>query len=283
MAVRFIVDSASDILPEEAKALGIIHLPIRVMFGETEYADAVNLTHAEFYEKLAQSDTVPSTSQVTPADYMDVYEQVVEAGDTAVVITLSSGLSGTYQNAVMAAAEYEDKIFVVDSLNATIGQRLVVMKGLEYAKAGLSAAEIKERLDEDKLRIRLIAVIDTLDYLKKGGRISNTVAFVGGLLSIKPLISVVDGKIEVVGKARGTKQAYHQLNDFVEKHGGVNIKEPFAFVYSGDTYENVKKYLADNPQILEGWDGEEYPIYSLGCTIGTHIGPGALGITFFEE
>lgn len=282
MAVKFIVDSASDILPEEAKALGIIHLPIRVMFGETEYADAVDLTHEEFYEKLAQSETVPSTSQVTPADYMDVYEQVIADGDTAVVITLSSGLSGTYQNAVMAASEYEDKIFVVDSLNATIGQRLVVMKGLEYAKAGLSAAEIKERLDKDKLRIRLIAVIDTLDYLKKGGRISSTAAFVGGLLSIKPLISVVDGKIEVVGKARGTKQAYNQLNEFIEKHGGVNTKEPFAFVYSGNTYENVKKYLADNPQILADWDGEAQ-ICSLGCTIGTHIGSGALGISFFEE
>lgn len=282
MAVKFIVDSASDILPEEAKALGIIHLPIRVMFGEQEYADAVDLTHEEFYEKLAQSETVPSTSQVTPADYMDVYEQVVAGGDTAVVITLSSGLSGTYQNAVMAASEYEGKVFVVDSLNATIGQRLVVMKGLEYAKAGLSAAEIKERLDEDKLRIRLIAVIDTLDYLKKGGRISSTVAFVGGLLSIKPLISVVDGKIEVVGKARGTKQAYNQLNEFIEKHGGVNTKEPFAFVYSGNTYENVKKYLADNPELLADWDGETQ-ICSLGCTIGTHIGSGALGISFFEE
>ena len=131
MAVRFIIDSASDILPEEAKALGMIHIPIRVLFGEQEYADAVNLTHAELYEKLAQTENLPSTSQVTPADYMDVYEKVVADGDTAVVITLSSGLSGTYQNAVMAAAEYEDKIFVVDSLNATIGERLVVMKGLE--------------------------------------------------------------------------------------------------------------------------------------------------------
>lgn len=281
MAVRFIIDSASDILPEEAKALGMIHIPIRVLFGEQEYADAVNLTHAEFYEKLAQSENLPSTSQVTPADYMDVYEKVVADGDTAVVITLSSGLSGTYQNAVMAAAEYEDKIFVVDSLNATIGERLVVMKGLEYAKAGLSAAEIKARLDEDKLRIRLFAVVDTLDYLKKGGRVSSTVAFVGGLLSIKPLIAVEDGKVEVIGKARGTKQAHHQLNELAAKYGGINTNEPFAFVYSGDTDEHAKKYLADNPQLLEGWDGE-YPIYSLGCTIGTHIGPGALGVAFFE-
>ena len=282
MAVRLIIDSASDILPEEAKALGMIHIPIRVLFGETEYADAVNLTHAEFYEKLAQSENLPSTSQVTPADYMEVYEKVVADGDTAVVVTLSSGLSGTYQNAVMAAAEYEDKIFVVDSLNATIGERLVVMKGLEYVNAGLSAAEIKERLDEDKLRIRLFAVVDTLDYLKKGGRVSSTVAFVGGLLSIKPLIAVEDGKVEVIGKARGTKQAHHQLNELAAKYGGINTAEPFAFVYSGNTDEHAKKYLADNPQLLEGWNGE-LPVYSLGCTIGTHIGPGAVGVAFFEK
>ncbi len=281
MAVRLIIDSASDILPEEAKKLGMIHLPLKVLFGEQEYADAVDLTHAEFYEKLAQSENLPSTSQVPPADFADAYEKVVAEGDTAVVVTLSSKLSGTYQSAVIAAEDYEDKIFVVDSLNATMGERILIMKGLEYVKAGLSASEIKERLDQDKLRIRLSAIVDTLEYLKKGGRVSSTVAFVGGLLSIKPLIAVEDGKVEVTGKARGMKQAQNQLNEAVSKYNGINIKEPFCFVYSGNTDEALQKYLAANPQLCEGWD-QEIPFCSVGCTIGTHVGPGAIGVAFFE-
>ncbi len=281
MAVRFIIDSASDILPEEANALGMIHLPLRVLFGEQEYADAVNLTHAEFYEKLAQSENLPSTSQVPPADFAEAYEEVVGAGDTAVVVTISSKLSGTYQSAVIAAEDYEGKVFVVDSLNATVGERILVQKGLEYAKAGLSAAEIKEKLDADKLRIRLGAIVDTLEYLKKGGRVSSTVAFVGGLLSIKPLIAVEDGKVEVIGKARGMKQAQNQLNEVIEKYGKLNVNEPFGFVFSGNTDEHVKKYLESNPQLFEGWN-QEIPFYSVGCTIGTHVGPGAIGVAFFE-
>ena len=281
MAVRFIVDSASDILPEEAESLGMIHLPLKVLFGEQEYADAVNLAHTEFYEKLAESENLPSTSQVPPADFADAYEKIVNEGDTAVVVTISSRLSGTYQSAVIAADDYEGKVFVVDSLNATVGERILVMKGLEYAKAGLSAAEIKEKLDADKLRIRLGAIVDTLEYLKKGGRVSSAVAFVGGLLSIKPLIAVEDGKVEVIGKARGTKQAQNQLTEVAVKYGGINVKEPFGFVFSGNTDEHVKKYLAENPQLLEGWN-REAPICSVGCTIGTHVGPGAVGFAFFE-
>ncbi len=281
MAVRFIIDSASDILPEEAKKLGMIHLPLKVLFGEQEYADAVNLTHAEFYEKLAQSENLPGTSQVGPADFADAYEKVTAAGDTAVAVTLSSKLSGTYQSAMIAAEDYEGKVFVVDSLNATIGERILVMKGLEYASAGLTAEQIKEKLDQDKHRIRLAAIVDTLEYLKKGGRVSSTVAFVGGLLSIKPLIAVEDGKVEVTGKARGMKQAQSQLNENLSKYNGINVKEPFGFVYSGGSDEYVKKYLAENPQLCVGWN-QEIPVHSVGCTIGTHVGPGAIGVAFFE-
>ena len=190
MAVKFIIDSASDILPEEAKELGFIHLPLKVMFGDTEYADAVDLTHEEFYEKLIESDVLPSTSQVPPADFEDAYEKVVSEGDEAVVVTVSSKLSGTYQSAMIAREDYEGKVFVVDSENAALAEKILIYRGLEYAKEGLSASEIAAKLDEEKKKIRLLALLVTLEYLKKGGRISSAVAFAGGLLSIKPVVGI---------------------------------------------------------------------------------------------
>ena len=137
MAIRFIVDSASDILPAEAKELGIIHLPMTVMFGETTYRDAVDLTHQEFYEKLIESDELPKTSQINPSVFEDAYREVTEAGDTAIVITVSSKLSGTFQSANIAADDYEGKVFVVDSESACVGERLLALRGLELCKEGL--------------------------------------------------------------------------------------------------------------------------------------------------
>ena len=166
MAIRFIVDSGCDILPSEAEQLGIIHLPLKVLFGQQEYLDAVDLTHRAFYEKLVESDQLPTTCQVPPAEFEKAYEKVVADGDTAVVVTISSKLSGTYQSAVIAREDYEDKIFVVDSENVSLGQRILIQQGLRYRDAGLSAKEITERLEQEKKQIRVLALLDTLEYLK---------------------------------------------------------------------------------------------------------------------
>lgn len=282
MAVRFIVDSASDILPSEAKELGMIHLPLRVLFGETEYSDAVNLSHEEFYEKLVESDVLPSTSQVPPSDFANAYEEVVAAGDTAVVITISSKLSGTYQSAKLAAQDYEDKVFVVDSENATVGERILALRGMELAKEGKSASEIAKVLDEEKKKIRLLALLDTLEYLKKGGRISSVVAFAGGVLGIKPVISVVDGVVELVGKARGSKQGNNLLRELISKGRGIDFDRPFSLAYSGITDVLLLKYVKDSSELWEG-KVDELPVHTVGCTIGTHVGPGAIAVAFFEK
>ena len=282
MAVQFIIDSASDILPEEARELGLIHLPLTVLFGEETYRDAVDLTHEGFYEKLVESDVLPTTSQIPPGEFAAAYEKVVEAGDEAVVITLSGKLSGTHQSAVIAAEGYEDRIFVVDSENVTIGERILVQLGLVLRNQGLSAREIAARLDEEKKNIRLLALLDTLEYLKKGGRISAATAFAGGLLSIKPVIAVEDGLVAMKGKARGSKQGNNLLRQPVGECGGIDFQKPFALAYSGLSDKLLQKYIDDSGELWQGM-AEFLPVSTVGCTIGTHAGPGAVAVAFFAN
>ncbi len=282
MAITFLIDSAADVIPSECEALGVTHLPLKVLFGETEYADSVNLSHADFYTKLTTDPNHPTTSQVTPAEFEDAYERLTANGDQVVVITISSKLSGTYQSAVIAAGDYEGKVFVVDSLNATVGERALLRYGLMLAAQGLSAPEIAVRLDEAKKRIRLVATVDTLEYLKKGGRISATTAVVGGLLNIKPAISVVDGVVETVGKARGVKAANALLRQLIEKEGGIDEAMPLCLGYTGTSDENLKKFMDENADLWAP-SGEMLNVSSVGCVIGAHVGPGAVAMAFFAK
>lgn len=282
MAVRFIVDSGSDILPAECEALGIIHLPLKVIFGDTEYADGVDMSHRQFYERLVESDVMPTTSQVSPAEFADAMEQVVSQGDTAVVVTVSGKLSGTYQSAMIAASDYPGKVFVVDSESLSLGQRILVEYGLELLRQGLDAEEIAARLDQQKKHVKVIALLDTLEYLKKGGRISSAVALAGSLLSIKPVVALDEGAIVMVGKARGSRQGNNLLRQLVEKSGGINFEKPFCLAYSGLSDRLLQKYIADSAELWQG-KTDHLPIATVGCTIGTHAGPGAIALAFFEN
>jgi len=280
MAVQFVIDSGSDILPQEAKVQGIVHLPPTVLFGETEYLDAVNLSHREFYEKLVESDQMPTTCQVPPAEYEDAYEKIVVAGDTAVVVTVSGKLSGTYQSAVIAAEEYADKVFVVDSENVSLGQRILVQQGLRYRNEGLSAADIAARLEEDKKKIRVLALLDTLEYLKKGGRISAATALAGSLLSIKPVVTVDNGAVVMAGKARGSRQGNNLLREMVKSCGGIDFGRPLCLAYSGLSDVMLRKYIDDSEELWQG-HADSLQIATVGCAIGTHAGPGAVAVAFF--
>ena len=279
MSVKFIVDSASDILPEEAEKLGIVHVPLCVMFGEVEYRDSIDFTHEQFYEMLIESDTHPTTSQIPPAVFEDIYRKY--ADDEIVVITLSSKLSGTYQSAVIAADDY-DNIYVVDSESAAIGERILILRGLEYAKQGLSAREIKEKLDEEKKQIRLMALLDTLEYLKKGGRISAAAALAGSVLAIKPVIAFEGGEVAVVGKARGSKQGNNLLRELIKKCGGIDFERPVYLAYSGLSDKMLQKYIADSAELWQD-SVESLPVVTVGCAIGSHAGPGAIAVAFFEK
>ena len=279
MAIKFLIDSASDILPQEADALGITCIPMQVAFGDEIYEDGVTLSHEDFYKKLSSRKDLPVTSQINPAVYESYFEQLTADGSEVIAITLSSGLSGTTQSARIAADEFDGKVFVVDSLNAAIGQRILLMRGLQLKEAGLTAEQIAKTLDEEKLTIRLVAMIDTLEYLKKGGRISAATAFAGAALGIKPAISVQDGKIANVGKARG-RQGLTLLRQLIEDAGQIDWEKPTAYVFSC-TDDSLQQFIAATADM---WEGHPLPpAHGLGCTIGTHIGPGAYGFAFFEK
>lgn len=280
MSIKFLTDSACDITPTEAERLGVTFIPIQITFGAESYEDAVTLPHNEFYKKLSESKDLPITSQINPMAYDEHYKELTANGDEVVVITLSSGLSGTYQNAVIAAEQYAGKVFVVDGLNATAGQFILLKRGIELAGAGLTAEEIARTLEEGKQKIRVIALIDTLEYLKKGGRISAAVAFAGGALGIKPAIEVKNGKIEMAGTARGAAKGHQLMRGLIENYCGIDWDKPLSFIYSGDD-SRLQDFIKGTEDM---WDShEDLPRRSLGGTIGTHIGPGAYGVAFFEK
>ena len=280
MAVRIIVDSACDLIPEQIKKYQLDVLPIKTIFGEEEFLDGVTMSHEEFFEKLVESEELPTTSQVTPIEYEEKYEEVKQAGDTAVVITISSKLSGCYQSANIALDGYEDIITVVDSNNVCIGQQILTMLAVQLRDAGKSAKEIAEELEQQKGRIRLIALLDTLEYLKKGGRISGAAAAVGAVLSIKPVIAIEDGEVVVLGKARGSKNGNNMIKQLIQKEGGINFDMPYTLAYSGLSDDLLKKYIKDSTELYDG-HGDELPISTIGCAIGTHVGPGAIAAAFF--
>lgn len=282
MAIKIIVDSASDIGREEAHKLGITMIPLTILFGEDEYLDGVDLTPLQFYEKLIEGDELPKTSQISAYRFEEEFKKIVENGDEALVITLSSKLSGTNASAQQAAAQFNGKVRVIDSLNAAIGERLLVQYALRLIEAGKTLDEIERELNAAKTKIRLMAMIDTLEYLKKGGRISAMTAFAGGLLSLKPVIAVVDGEVKVIGKALGSKKGNNLLNTLVQKSGGINFDMPYGVVWSGLSDSLLEKYVKDSAHLWEAHT-DNVPAYPLGGTIGTHVGPGAIGVAFFEK
>lgn len=279
MNTRIIVDSTTDLMPEVKGRVSVV--PLTVHFGDEEYIDGVTIDHKSFYEKLVETDVHPTTSQATPAAFMTEYEKVRAAGDSAVVITLSAKLSGTYQSAVIAATDFEN-IYVVDSASATIGAAVLTELALRYLDEGLEAKEIAARLEEEKKRILIVALLDTLEYLKRGGRISKTVAFAGAVLNIKPVIAVSDGEILVLGKARGSKMGNNLLEQEIEKAGGVDFSLPVLLGYTGLSDLLLRKYIEDSRRLWEeGLD--EVRFTTIGSVIGTHAGPGAIAVAFFKK
>ena len=275
--MRIIVDSTSDLTPEIKKQVHIV--PLTVHFGDEEFIDGVTIDHKQFYEKLIETDVHPSTSQASPAAFEAEYEKAKAEG--AVVITVSSKLSGTYQSAVIAAEEYEN-IYVVDSTNVTIGASILVELAVRLANQGLDAGEIARQLEEEKKKIVLVALVDTLEYLKKGGRISKSVAAFGTMLNIKPVLAVEDGEIQVLGKARGSKMGNNMLVQQIDKAGGIDFTKPVLLGYTGLSDAMLLKYINDSKYLWEG-NLPEVRYTTIGSVIGTHAGPGAVAVAFFKK
>ena len=277
--VHLIIDSTADLPLWVREKTQVV--PLKVRFDDEEFIDGVTITHKEFYEKLVESDVLPCTSQASPLDFDHVLHPIVEAGDSAVVITLASKLSGTYQSASIASEEMDD-VYVVDSESVAIGGGILVWRALQLVEQGLSAKEIAEQLDREKQQIHVIALVDTLEYLKKGGRLSKTAAFAGGLLNIKPVVGVRHGEIQVLGKARGSKQGNNLLVKEIEAAGGVDFDRPVLLGYTGLSDAMVHKYKEDSEHLWKHAK-EELHVVPIGSVIGTHVGGGAVAVAFFEK
>ena len=280
MNVQIIIDSTADTTPSVREKCAIV--PMCVRFGDREYVDGVTITHKEFYEKLIESDELPTTSQPTPDAFAQEYQKAADAGRKCVVLTVSSQLSGTYQSATIAAMDFPGMVYVIDTKTVAIGEGILAQLAVELAQQGASAEQIAERISAERDNVRLVAMLDTLEYLKKGGRISKTVAFAGNLLSIKPVVSVQDGVIHMLGKARGSKQANNLLVEQIQSAGGVDFSKPLLLGYTGLSDLLLQKYIADSAAL---WEGANQKLYCapIGSVIGTHAGPGAIAVAFFKK
>ena len=279
MCVRIIVDSSTDVSEKYREKIKFV--PLTVRFGDKEYLDGVELSKHQFYEMLVESDVLPTTSQATPAAFADCFEAIASAGDSAVVITLSSKLSGTYQSAVLAAEDYPN-IYVVDSQSVAIGTGVLAQYAVELAQQGMGAEEIAQELTQQREKVCVVALLDTLEYLKKGGRISKTVAFAGGVLNIKPVVTVQDGAVALIGKARGSRNGNNLLVEKIREAGGVDFERPVLLGYTGLSSALLEKYVDDSKALwadhVDKLDG------CLLCSvIGTHAGPGAVAVAFFRK
>lgn len=278
--ITIITDSASDISQNNNK--GVTVLPMTITFGEENYEDGVSLTPDSFYMKLIESSALPKTSQVSPYAFGQAYENSLKSADYVIVITLSSKLSGTYQSACIAAEDYDGRVFVIDSENVTVGEQILIDYALSLIDKGIEVNTIVSQLNTIKKRIHLVALLDTLEYLKKGGRISSGAAFLGNVLSIKPVIAIVDGEVSFLGKARGSKQGNNFLIQQVDTYGGIDYSLPVLLGYTGCSTVLMDKYIKDSSSLWEG----RIPvpdIIQVGATIGTHIGPGGIAVAFFSK
>lgn len=278
MSVKIIVDSTVDLTPEQRAQMSAV-VPLSVRFGDDEYKDGVTITAQKFYEMLIASEELPTTSQPTPAAFEEAYAEATADGSEVVVITIASKLSGTYQSATIAAEDFEGKVFVCDSRTAAIGSGVLAEYALRLAQRGMSGQQILDELIAVRKNICLYAIVDTLDYLKKGGRLSATVAAVGGLLNIKPLIYVDEaGEIKVHGMARGMKKACATLTELSVK-SDIDYEKPIILGFTGTDPENLRKYMTD---YAETWP-ERTGTTIVGSAIGVHVGPGVVAAAFFKK
>lgn len=277
MSIHIITDSAADLTEENKRRLYAV-VPLSVSFGEEVFADGVTLSKDKFYERLEKSKELPRTSQPSPEAFEKVFRKLKEQGDSAVVITISSGLSGTYQSACLAAQKYPN-VRVVDSQSVSIGTGVLAEYACSCAEKGMELDELARHLTEKREEIGLIAMVDTLKYLRKGGRISGAAAVAGEVLNIKPVITIKDGKVAILGKARGSRKANNFLIEQIRRNG-VNYSMPILLGFTGQSDELLQNYVRDSSCLWQG-HVDHLDSVKLCSVIGTHAGPGAVAVAYF--
>ncbi len=275
MTVRIVTDSTADIPAEEAEAAGVTVVPLTVFFGDDAYLDGVELDNASFYRKLEASKELPTTSQPSPIKFQEAYTRLIEEGaDGILSIHLSSKLSGTYQSAFNASTSLPDDvkkvpIEVIDSLSISVGMSRAILQAAQEARDGLPLDEIKAHVVDQLERTYILAVLDTLEYVRRGGRIGTARAMLGNMLSFKPIISLKDGAVVAVEQPRTRSKAYVRVAQML------GDMTPLEAVSIAESDEQVGLQLA---QALKATYQGEVPRYKLGSALGTHTGPGTAAI-----
>ena len=272
--IRIVTDSAADLTAEELSVPGIFVVPLSVTFADgTTQLDDGTMTKDEFFARLAEDSKLPRTSQPSPASFMQVYEDAAAAGDEVLVITIGQKLSGTYQCARL-------QVHIVDSEAASQAEALLVREAVRLRdEEGLTAEEIAAVLEQFKKRVRIVAVVDSLKHLQKGGRLPAAVAIVGGALGIKPVLALQDGAIKLVDKGRGRPGALVAMFKQLDALGGIDPRYGYTLLYSDNKQliAPVHHYMHQNLQLTGG------RVAQLGPTIGTHVGPGVVGVVFVAK
>lgn len=277
--VKIITDSTCDLSPERQRALDVEVVPLCVHFGEDAFRDGVDLTFADFYRRLEKSDALPTTSQVNPEEFSTRFRSHVEKGDQVVGIFISSLLSGTCQSAFIARDLVDqNQVFVVDSQTVTFALGLLVEQAARLRDEGRSASAIAAEIEALSRRMRFLAVVETLKYLRMGGRISSATAVVGGMLGINPILEVRDGTVQAAGKARGRKAAYQQMAVLIEEKT-IDLSLPVAFGHSDRpaVLEEIRSFFTAQYPDMEARESD------MGAVVGTHVGPGCVGIAYFTR
>jgi DegV family protein with EDD domain len=279
MGVRLVTDSTADLPADVASTLDITVVPLTVFFGDESYLDGIELDNAAFYTKLAASKDLPRTSQPSPAAFEQAYRRLIDQGaDALLSVHLSSKLSGTYQSActartMLAEAGSTVPLEIIDSLSISVGMSYAIQKAARLAREGKSLAEIKASVDDTLARTTILAVLDTLEYVRRGGRIGGASAMLGNMLSFKPIVSLKDGEVIAVERPRTRSKAYARIAQLLGESGPV---EAVSIAQSND---EVGQQLAETvKKVYRG----EIPIYSLGAALGTHTGPGTAAIALVQ-
>lgn len=278
--IELITDSTCDFLPEAAQQLGVRVIPLTVHFGEESFRDGLDISNADFYARLRAAETLPTTSQINPEEFSAVFQEVLDRGNQAVGIFLSSELSGTCQSAMIARELLgSPDVFVVDSRSVALSLGLLVREAARLRDGGLGAAELVSELERLREKLRLYAVVDTLKYLKMGGRISAATAMVGGVLGISPIIAVRDGKVESAGKARGRKAGVNWIRERAMEET-IDLERPMMVGHTDcpEAMETVEEAFSEVIARVPGLYRSE-----IGAVVGTHAGPGAAGISYFVK
>lgn len=276
--IEIITDSTSDITPAEAKELGVRVLPLTVQFAEETFRDGVDISNGDFYARLRTARILPTTSQINPDVFVKEFEQALERGSQVVGIFVSSELSGTVQSALIAKEMLDSQdIFVIDSRQVALSLKLLVIEAVRLSKQGCAAEELARKVTEMRGKVRLYAVVDTLKYLKMGGRISSATAMVGGVLGVTPIVTVHEGKVEAVGKTRGRKAGVQWILRRVQEEEP-DFSRGLALGHTDcmEALNTMKDEFSDMiTSFAEVSDGD------IGAVVGTHVGPGAAGIAYF--